>query len=87
MKDAEVNADVDKQFEELITARNTADGMIHATKKSMAEAGDKLSAEEKAPVEAAITELEEALKTEDKESITAKTTILTEASAKIAEKL
>ena len=87
VKDAEANADVDKQFEELITARNTADGMIHATKKSMAEAGDKLSAEEKAPVEAAITELEEALKTEDKESITEKTTILTEASAKIAEKL
>ena len=87
VKDAEANADADKQFEELITARNTADGMIHATKKSMAEAGDKLSAEEKAPVEAAITELEEALKTEDKESITAKTTALTEASAKIAEKL
>jgi len=87
VKDAEANADVDKQFEELISARNTADGMIHATKKSMAEAGDKLSAEEKAPVEAAITELEEALKTEDKESITAKTTALTEASAKIAEKL
>ena len=87
VKDAEANADADKQFEELITARNTADGMIHATKKSMAEAGDKLSAEEKAPVEAAITELEEALKTEDKESITAKTTVLTEASAKIAEKL
>ena len=87
VKDAEANADADKQFEELITARNTADGMIHATKKSMAEAGDKLSAEEKAPVEAAITELEEALKTEDKESITEKTTVLTEASAKIAEKL
>ena len=87
VKDAEANADADKQFEELITARNSADGMIHATKKSMAEAGDKLSAEEKAPVEAAITELEEALKTEDKESITAKTTTLTEASAKIAEKL
>ena len=87
VKDAEANADADKQFEELINARNSADGMIHATKKSMAEAGDKLSEEEKAPVEAAITELEEALKTEDKESITAKTTALTEASAKIAEKL
>ncbi len=87
VKDAEANADADKQFEELISARNIADGMIHATKKSMAEAGDKLSAEEKAPVEAAITGLEEALKTEDKESITAKTTVLTEASAKIAEKL
>ena len=87
VKDAEANADADKQFEELINARNSADGMIHATKKSMAEAGDKLSAEEKAPVEAAIIELEEALKTEDKDSITAKTTALTEASAKIAEKL
>ena len=87
VKDAEANADADKQFEELINARNSADGMIHATKKSMAEAGDKLSEEEKAPVEAAIIELEEALKTEDKDSITAKTTALTEASAKIAEKL
>ncbi|MEG3593071.1 MAG: molecular chaperone DnaK [Pseudomonadota bacterium] len=87
VKDAEANADADKQFEELINARNSADGMIHATKKSMAEAGDKLSADEKAPVEAAIIELEEALKTEDKDSITAKTTALTEASAKIAEKL
>ncbi|HBX26878.1 MAG TPA: molecular chaperone DnaK [Gammaproteobacteria bacterium] len=87
VKDAEANADADKQFEELISARNTADGMIHATKKSMTEAGDKLSVDEKAPVEAAITELEEALKTEDKETITAKTTVLTEASAKIAEKL
>ncbi len=87
VKDAEANADADKQFEELINARNSADGMIHATKKSMDEAGEKLSADEKAPVEAAITELEEALKTEDKESITAKTTALTEASAKIAEKL
>ncbi|MBU28716.1 MAG: molecular chaperone DnaK [Gammaproteobacteria bacterium] len=87
VKDAEANADADKQFEELISARNTADGMIHATKKSMAEAGDKLSADEKTPVEAAIAELEEALKTEDKELIMAKTTALTEASAKIAEKL
>ena len=87
VKDAEANADADKQFEELINARNTADVMIHATRTSIAEAGDKLTMDEKAPVEAAITELEEALKTEDKELITAKTTGLTEASAKIAEKL
>tara|TARA_B100001093_G_scaffold268483_1_gene256743 strand:+ start:1580 stop:3523 length:1944 start_codon:yes stop_codon:yes gene_type:complete len=87
VKDAEANADADKQFEELISARNTADGMIHATKKSMTEAGDKLSVEEKAPVEAAIIELEEALKIEDIGAIKAKTTVLTEASAKIAEKL
>ena len=61
--------------------------MIHATKKSMADAGDKLTDEEKAPVEAAISGLEEALKGDDKDEITAKTTALTEASAKIAEKL
>ncbi len=87
VKDAEANAEADKKFEEMIGARNTADGMIHATKKSMADAGDKLTDEEKAPVEAAISELEEALKGEDKDEITAKTTALTEASAKIAEKL
>ena len=87
VKDAEANADADKKFEELISARNTADGMIHATKKSMAEAGDKLTDDEKAPVEAAIAELEEALKSDDKDAITSKTAVLTEASAKIAEKL
>ena len=61
--------------------------MIHATKKSMEEAGDKLTDEEKAPVETALTELEEALASEDTETITAKTIALTDASAKIAEKL
>ncbi len=87
VKDAEANADADKKFEEMISARNAADGMIHATRKSMTEAGDKLTDDEKAPVEAAIAELEEALKSDDQEQITAKTTALTEASAKIAEKL
>ena len=87
VKDAEANAEADKKFEEMIGARNTADGMIHATKKSMADAGDKLTDEEKAPVEAAISGLEEALKGDDKDEITAKTVALTEASAKIAEKL
>ena len=87
VKDAEANAEADKKFEEMIGARNIADGMIHATKKSMADAGDKLTDEEKAPVEAAIADLEEALKSDDKDQITVKTTALTEASAKIAEKL
>ena len=87
VKDAEANAEVDKQFEEMISARNTADSMIHATKKSMADAGEKLTDEEKAPVESAISELEEALKADDKDQIIAKTSALTEASAKIAEKL
>ena len=87
VKDAEANADADRKFEELISARNTADGMIHATKKSMTEAGDKLSDEEKAPVEAAIVALEEALQGDDKDAIVERTGTLTEASAKIAEKL
>ena len=87
VKDAEANADADREFEELIAARNAADGMIHATRKSMTEAGDKLTEDEKAPVDAAISELEEALQADDKEQIQAKTTALTEASAKIAEKL
>ncbi|MEG3592858.1 MAG: molecular chaperone DnaK [Pseudomonadota bacterium] len=87
VKDAEANAEADKQFEEMISARNTADSMIHATKKSMADAGEKLTDEEKAPVESAISELEEALKADDKDQIIAKTSVLTEASAKIAEKL
>lgn len=87
VKDAEANADADRKFEEMISARNTADGMIHATKKSMTEAGDKLSDDEKAPVEAAIADLEDALKGDDKDAIVAKTSALTEASAKIAEKL
>jgi len=87
VKDAEANAEADQKFEEMVGARNIADGMIHATKKSMADAGDKLTDEEKVPVEAAISELEEALKGDDKDEITSKTTALTEASAKIAEKL
>ncbi|MDB4020951.1 molecular chaperone DnaK [Litorivicinus sp.] len=87
VKDAEANADADRQFEELVSARNTADGMVHATRKSMIEAGDKLSDDEKAPVETAIAELDEALKSDDKDLIQAKTAALTEASAKIAEKL
>ena len=69
VKDAEANAEADKKFEEMISARNTADSMIHATKKSMADAGDKLTDEEKAPVEAAISGLEEALKGDDKDEI------------------
>ena len=87
VKDAEVHAADDKKFHELVSARNTADGMLHATRKSMGELGDKLSDEEKAPIEAAIKELEEVMNGEDKELIEAKTQALTEASGKMAEKL
>ena len=87
VKDAEANADADKKFEELIGARNSADSIMNATRKSMEEAGDKLTDEEKSPVEKALTDLEEVLVSDDADVIRAKTTDLTEASAAIAEKL
>jgi len=87
VKDAEAHAEEDKIFQELIGARNQADGMIHAAKKSMEELGDKLEAEEKSSIEAAIADLEEALKGENKDDIEAKTKTLTEASSKMAERL
>lgn len=87
VQDAEANAEADKKFEELIQVRNTADGMIHATKKTLEEAGDKATEEEKGAIEKAISELEEVLKGDDKEAIEAKTNALTEASATLAQKL
>src|SRR6056300_658804 len=87
VKDAEAHSADAKKFEELITARNTADGMIHATKKTLEEAGDKATDEEKEAINTAIAELEEALKGSDKEAIEAKTTALTEASSALAQKM
>ena len=87
VKDAEANAEADKKFEEMIQVRNTADGLIHATKKTLEEAGDKATAEEKEAIEKAVADLEEALKGEDKADIEAKTTALTEASSSLAQKL
>ena len=87
IKDAEANSADDKKFEEMVTVRNTADGMIHATKKTVEEAGDKATDEEKETINTAIAELAEALKGDDKESIEAKTTALTEASSALAQKM
>ncbi len=87
IKDAEAHAADDKKFHELVSARNTADSMIHATRKSMEELGDKLEAGEKESIEAAIKDLEEVLKGDDKDAIEAKTKALTDASGKMAEKL
>ena len=87
IKDAEANSADDKKFEEMVTVRNTAEGMIHATKKTVEEAGDKATDEEKEAINTAIAELEEALKGDDKESIEAKTTALTEASSALAQKM
>ncbi|MGB3666742.1 MAG: molecular chaperone DnaK [Bermanella sp.] len=87
VKDAEANAEADKKFEEMIQVRNTADGMVHATKKTLEEAGDKATEEEKTAIEAALAEVEEALKGDDKDAIEAATTKLTEASSGLAQKM
>jgi len=86
IKDAEAHAGEDKKLRELVDARNAADGMIHATEKSIKDLGDQVEADEKSRVEASIAELQEAIKGDDKELIEAKTTALTEAAGKIAEK-
>ena len=78
VKDAEANAEEDQKFEEMITVRNQADGLIHATRKTLEEADDATD-EEKTAIETAIAELEEALKGDDKAAIEAKTQSLTEA--------
>ena len=87
IKDAEAHADEDKKITELVSARNSAEGMINATEKSMEELGDKVEAEEKSAIEAAISELQEVVKGEDKDAIEAKTTALTELSGKLAERV
>ncbi len=86
VKDAEAHAEEDRKFHELVDARNRADGMIHATRKSLEELGDKVDADEKAKVDEAIKALEEAMKGDDKALIEEKTRALTELSGKIAEK-
>ncbi|MCK5395089.1 MAG: molecular chaperone DnaK, partial [Gammaproteobacteria bacterium] len=86
IKDAEAHADEDKKAHELVTAKNTAENMIHSTEKSIKDLGDKVEADEKAAAETAISELKAALDGDDKDVIEAKTEALTEAAGKIAEK-
>ena len=87
VQDAEANADADKKFEELVTARNTADGMVHAARKTLEEAGEHASDDERAAIEAAITEVEEAIKGDDAAAMEAATTKLTEATGGVAQKM
>lgn len=87
IKDAEAHADEDRKLTELVHARNHADGMIHATEKSLKELGDQVGAEEKTSIEHAIQALKEAVKGDDKEAIEAKTNALTELSGKLAERV
>ncbi|MEJ2141801.1 MAG: molecular chaperone DnaK [Gammaproteobacteria bacterium] len=87
VKDAEAHADEDKKFQEMVNVRNQADNLIHATRKSMDELGDKVEESEKTAIEAAIKDLEEALKDDNRDDIEAKTKALSEASASMAQKL
>lgn len=87
MRDAEANAESDKKFAELVEARNQADGLIHATRKTLADAGEKVSAAEKDSIEKAVAALEEAMKGGDLETIRAKTNALTEATSGLAQKM
>ena len=87
VKDAEINAAEDKKKLELIQARNQGEAAVHSVQKSLGEHGDKLEAAEKEAIEAAIKELQETLKGEDKDAIEAKTTALMTASQKLGEKV
>ena len=87
IRDAEAHSEDDKKFEEMVTLRNQADGLIHGARKALEDAGDTASEEEKTAIEAAAADLEEALKGDDKEAIEEKIKVLSEASAELAQKM
>ncbi|MBI5862421.1 MAG: molecular chaperone DnaK [Rhodocyclales bacterium] len=87
VKDAEAHAEEDRRAHELVDARNQCDAMVHSIKKSLAEHGDKISAEEKAAIEAALKAAEDSMKDGDKATIEAKTQALAQASQKLGEKM
>ena len=87
VRDAEANAEEDKKFEEMIGARNQADGMIHAAKKTIEDAADKVTDEEKSNIEAAIADLEGVLSSDNKDEIEEKTRKLTEVTSTVAQRL
>ena len=85
VRDAEAHAEDDKKFEELVAARNQADALVHGTRKQIEEAGDALPNEDKEAIEAAVVDLEAAIKSDNKEEIEAKTQALAEKSQKLME--
>ncbi len=87
VNDAEAHAEEDKKFRELVDARNQADALIHATEKTLNEAGEKASSEERLSIENAIADLKKAIENDDKDAIDAKTAALGEASSTLAQKL
>jgi molecular chaperone DnaK len=87
VKDAEVNAADDKRKLEAVTSRNQLDSLIHSVRKSLAEYGDKVGADEKSKIEAALKEAEEAIKTEDKARMDAQAAVLSQAAQKLGERM
>jgi molecular chaperone DnaK len=87
VRDAEANAEEDKRLKEVAEAHNQGDALVHSTRKALTEHGDKLDAGEKTAIEAAIKELEEALKSNDKALIEAKSTALSTVAQKLGEKM
>jgi molecular chaperone DnaK len=86
VSDAEVHAEDDKKFRELVDVRNQSEAMVHATEKTLADLGEKVEPEERASIESAISDLKDALKTDDKEKIEARSQKLAEVSAALAQK-
>ena len=87
VKDAEAHAEEDRKARELVDARNQCDSMVHSVKKSLKEHGEKVEADEKSKIEAALKEAEDVLKSDDKAAIEAKTQALTQAAHKLAEQM
>jgi molecular chaperone DnaK len=87
ISDAEANAETDAQFAELVESRNTCDGLVHAARKTVEEAGEHASDDEKAAIDAAIADAEEALKADDKDAIDAAAAKLTEVTGSVAQKM
>lgn len=87
VRDAEENAEEDKKFQQLISARNTAESLVHGTEKSLEELGDKIDANEKQDIESAIKNVQEVMTGEDLQAIEEATKVLSEKSSKLAEKM
>jgi molecular chaperone DnaK len=87
VRDAEAHSEEDAKFEEMVNLRNQADALVHASRKTVAEAGDKVSDDEKQAIESAAAALEEAIKGGDKADIEAKMQALSEASSNLAQKM
>ncbi len=87
VREAEVHAEDDRRFHELVSARNQAEALVHASRKTLSEVGGKVDVSEKAKIESMINRLETAIKGDDKAEIEAKTRVLNDAAGKLAETL